>query len=168
MNAQSMTRSLIAALIYSPNTDPGSALVEVVRILRARGVALAGAVQHGSVSCSMELELLPSARRISISQNLGNGAKGCRLDSVALAEVASVVRQAIDSGPSLVIFNKFGVQEAEGKGLHHEIAAAVTNRIPVLIAVGERFLPQWSEFTGGEFTPLPCTADAAVSWWDAL
>lgn len=116
----------------------------------------------------MELELLPSAQRISISQNLGPGSTGCRLDAAALAQAASEVRQAIHSGPSLAIFNKFGVAEAEGRGMHDEIAAAVMAAVPVLIPVGERFLPQWSDFTGGEFTALPCTTDAILSWWDAF
>jgi hypothetical protein len=163
-----MTPLPIAALIYDPETDPAPALVEVVRALRTRGVTLAGAIQHATESCAMELEFLSSDRRMSIAQNMGSGAGSCRLDARALAEAASVIRQAIDSAPSLAIFNKFGTQEAEGKGLHDEITAAVTAGVPVLIPVGERFLPQWSAFTGGEFAALPCTAHAALSWWDAI
>lgn len=163
-----MTQLPIAALVYSRDVDPSPALIEAVREFRVRNVALAGAIQHADGACSMELELLPSARRMPISQNLGSGAQGCRLDAAALAEAASLMRQAIDNAPALAIFNKFGVQEAEGKGLHEEIAAAITAGIPVLIAVAERFLPQWSAFTGDEFTTLPCTADAILSWWDAI
>lgn len=163
-----MTSLPIAALIYGLDTDPGPVLAETARTLRARGVALAGAIELATGSCAMELELLPSARRIAISQELGSGASGCRLDTAALAEAASMVRQAISGAPSLVIFNKFGTQEAEGGGLHGEIAAAVTAGLPVLIPVAQRFLPQWTEFTGGEFTALSCEPDAALSWWDSI
>lgn len=158
----------IAALVYGPDSYPASALVEVARVLGARGVALAGAIQHDTGPCSMELELLPSALRLSISQNLGSGAIGCRLDATALAEAASIIRRAIDSAPSLMIFNKFGTQEAAGEGLSDEIAEAVMAGVPVLIAVGERFLAQWSAFTGGEWTQLDCSAEAALAWWNAV
>lgn len=163
-----MTQMPIAALIYDLETDPGPVLVETARALEARGVTLAGAIELSTGSCAMELELLPSARRIPISQNLGSGASGCRLDTTALAEAASMVRQAIAGKPSLVIFNKFGAQEAEGGGLHGEIAAAVSAGVPVLIPVPERFLAQWSEFTGAEFTALSCDTDAALAWWDSV
>ncbi|HJV79476.1 DUF2478 domain-containing protein [Noviherbaspirillum sp.] len=163
-----MTRQHSAALIYTPDADPAPMLEQVVRAFQARGVALAGAIQHARGACDMELELLPSSTRMSISQNLGGGSKACRLDAAAMAEASSIVRKAIDKGPSLVVFNKYGAQEVEGKGLHDEIALAISAGIPVLIPVPERFLPQWSAFTAGEFTALPCSAEAVLSWWDAL
>ncbi len=163
-----MTQHHLAVLIYPTDFDPAPILDDAVRKLLARGVAIAGALQHASGPCDMELELLPSGRRISISQNLGSGAMGCRLDAAALAEAASIVRKAIDNGPDLAIFNKYGAQEAEGKGLHDEIALAITAGIPVVIPVPERFLPQWSTFTAGEFATLACSTPAVLSWWDAL
>ncbi|HJV88391.1 MAG TPA: DUF2478 domain-containing protein [Noviherbaspirillum sp.] len=163
-----MTQHQLAALIYPPEIDPAPILEDAARQLHARGVAVAGAIQHASGPCNMELELLPSGCRMAISQNLGSGSLGCRLDASALAEAASIVRKAIDNGPELVVFNKYGAQEAEGKGMHDEVALAITVGIPVVIPVPERFLPQWSAFTGGEFTALPCTAQAVLSWWEAL
>jgi len=137
-------------------------------VLRQRGVMVGGAIQHGDVGCAMTLELLPSGVRVPISQNLGTGASGCRLDSVALAEAASLVRKAIDASPALAVFNKFGGQEAAGSGMHAEMVAAVTAGIPLLTAVRDTLLTQWQEFTGGQSAPLPCTAAAALAWWDAL
>ena len=163
-----MTPPRLAAVIYQPGTDPAPMLEQAVRILGARGVALAGALQHGTGECMMELELLPSRRRISISQDLGSGAGGCRLDTSALAEAGSLVRQAIHDGAGIAVFNKFGAQEAGGYGLHAEITAAVMADVPVLIPVGERFMAEWTEFTGGEFIALPCTTEAVLGWWDAL
>lgn len=158
----------LAALVYRDGIDPAPVLQNVVAALRQRGVVVGGAIQHGDVGCAMTLELLPSGTRLPISQNLGSGASGCRLDSVALAEAASLVRKAIDAAPALAVFNKFGGQEAAGSGMHAEMVAAVTAGIPILTAVRDTLLPQWEEFTGGQSAQLSCTPDAALAWWDAL
>lgn len=165
---QALNRAKIAALVYGPGVDPSPVLLEVVRKLQERGVALAGAIQHSAGPCSMALEILPSGLRIPISQELGSGATGCRLDSAALAEAASMVRRAIDTAPALVVFNKFGAQEAGGSGLYDEMATAMIAGIPVLTAVNETLLPQWTAFTGGEFVRLACSAEAAQTWWDSI
>lgn len=158
----------LAALVYRDGLDPAPVLQEIAATLRERGVALGGAVQHGDVGCAMTLELLPSGVRVPISQNLGSGASGCRLDSVGLAEAASLVRKSIDAAPALAIFNKFGSQEAAGSGMHAEMVAAVTSGIPILTAVRDTLLPQWAEFTGGQSVQLDCSVDAALAWWESL
>lgn len=158
----------IAALVYDDNIDPAPALEEVVRMLQKHGVALAGAIEHGDISCAMTLEILPSGLRMPISQNLGSGSNGCKLDSVALAEAASLVRKAINASPALAVFNKFGSQEAAGGGMRDEMIAAATAGVPILTAVREKFLAQWSEFTGGDSVQLACSAEAALAWWHTL
>jgi hypothetical protein len=167
-----MTPQPIAALFYDTQTNPSPVLAEVARILAARGVALAGAVQHDmgpKETCGMELELLPSGLRLPMSQDLGPGSNACRLDPAAMAEAGTRVRQTIDSGtPALAIFNKFGAQEVAGEGLRDEMVAAVMAGVPLLTAVAERFAGEWDEFTGGEATRLPCTVDDALAWWAAL
>jgi len=168
LDERTTKRFPIAALVYSPDIDPAPVLAEVVQMLRERGVALAGAIEHNNSSCSMELELLSSGSRMGISQALGSGAAGCRLNGAALAEAASLVRRDIEAAPALAIFNKFGSQESAGGGLRDEMAQAAMAHIPVLTAVGERFLDQWSAFTGGDSVQLPCSAEAALAWWDAL
>lgn len=165
---QPANRLKIAALIYGDGIDPAPVLADVVAQLRERDVALAGVIQHGDSSCAMTLELLSSGERYSISQNLGSGSRGCRLDSTALADTASLVRQAIDASPALAVFNKFGSQEAAGKGLSDEMAAAATAGLPILTAVRDSLLDQWSAFTGGEYARLDCSTRAALAWWDGL
>lgn len=165
---QALNRAKIAALIYGAGVDPSPVLLETVRKLQARGVALAGAIQHSNGPCSMALEILPSGLHVPISQELGSGATGCRLDSAALAEAASMVRRAIDTAPALVVFNKFGAQEAGGSGLYDEMAAAMIAGMPVLTAVNEALLPQWTAFTGGEFARLACSTEATLAWWDSI
>lgn len=167
-NDQAAKPPRIAAFIYCSGSDPSVVLSEAAHELIGRGLKLAGAVQHSNGPCSMELEILPSGRRISISQSLGSGATGCRLDSGALAEAASIVRRSIASSPDLMVFNKFGTQEAAGSGMCDEMAEAVMAGIPVVTAVNESLLEQWTAFTGGEFTVLPCTSASVLDWWTAL
>jgi hypothetical protein len=158
----------MAALVYGPELDTAPILAKVADLLQARGVKLAGAVQHNDGSCSMTLEILPGGPQMLISQPLGEGAKGCRLNTNALAEAAGLIRRAIESSPQLVLFNKFGTQEAAGCGLRDEMAAAALSGLPLLTAVSESLLPEWSTFTGGGAVRLPCSVEAAIAWWDSL
>ena len=169
MHSEHTAREMkMAALVYRDCDDPARVLQEVVSALRQRGVALAGAIERGESSCGMTLELLPSGTQVPISQNLGPNSVGCRLDTVALADAAGMVRQALDASPALAVFSKFGKQEAEGHGLHDEMVTAAISGIPVLTAVKDRLLDRWSDFTGGQFVPLSCSVAAALSWWDGM
>jgi len=158
----------IAALVYSTGEDPTVVLAEIVRTLAKRGIPLAGVIQHHGGPCLMELELLPSGRRVPISQKLGNGTRGCRLDTSAMAEAASLVRAALDASPALAVFNKFGAQEASGGGLRDEMIAAITSGVPVLTVVKSDLLDQWNAFTGNSSIQLPCTTAAALAWWSSV
>lgn len=158
----------IAALIYGPEVDTTPILAEIVRKLQARGVVLGGAIQHNDGPCAMALEILPSGVRMPISQNLGGASKGCRLDTTALAEAASLIRRSVESSPQLVLFNKFGAQEAAGHGLREEMAGAALSGIPLLTAVSESLVAEWSAFTGGAHVQLACSTEAALAWWDNL
>ena len=157
----------IAAFIYRADEDASPLLAEVVRLLRSRGVAVAGAIQHNDGPGKMSLELLPAGTRVTISQPLA-AAGTCKLDTFALADAAGLIRRSIDERPQLAVFNKFGRQEAEGAGLCAEIAAAVTAEVPVLTAVSETVLAQWIAFTGGDDVRLPCEPDAAIAWWERV
>lgn len=167
-NEQALNPARIAALVYSQGQNPEPVLAALVDVLRTRKVALAGTIQHSHGPCSMVLEILPSGVRMPISQNLGRGASGCRLDAAALAEAASMVRRALGTSPALVVFNKFGAQEASGNGLSDEMAEAALSGLPMLTAVNEKLLPQWSAFTGGAFSRLPCSVEAALAWWQSM
>ncbi|HJV80953.1 DUF2478 domain-containing protein [Noviherbaspirillum sp.] len=157
----------IAALIYGSGIDPALVLEKVVAKLRQRGVALAGVIQHSGEDCSMTLELLPSGLRIPMSQSLGAGSAACRLDSGALAQAASLVRKEIDTSPELVVFNKFGAQEAAGGGMRDEMLRAVMAGLSIIVPVRDSLLPQWKEFVGDEFVLLDCDPEAVLAWWDA-
>ncbi|MFN3987063.1 MAG: DUF2478 domain-containing protein [Rhodocyclaceae bacterium] len=167
------TLAPIAAIVYQPSDHIEPILVEAARLLAARGVRLGGVLQHDVPTviddpCAMELEDLASGERFSLSQELGSGSEACRLDPASLAHASMAVRRALDQGVELVMINKFGAQEAAGAGLRDEMGLAVTAGVPLLTAVGARFLNEWQHFTGGEGARLEPRLDAVLAWWSGL
>lgn len=163
----------IAAIVYSPTDHIEPVLLEAARTLARQGVRLGGILQHDIPTtiadpCGMELEDLASGERFALSQDLGSGSEACRLDPDALAHAAVAVRAALERGAELVFINKFGSQEACGSGLRSEMATAVTTGIPVITAVGERFLAEWQNFTGGSATLLQPRVEDILQWWAGL
>ena len=104
--------------------------------LLARGINLAGVVQtnsecYDSEKCDMDLKVLPDGATIRISQSLGQGSSGCRLDPAALEQAVALVGASLDAGPDLLIINKFGKQEAQGRGLCSAITMAMVQVPPL-------------------------------------
>ncbi|MBW7057610.1 DUF2478 domain-containing protein [Paracoccus bogoriensis] len=143
-------------------------LAEAVARLAARGVPMAGTVQTnperpGRPVCDMDLRVLPDGPVIRISQDLGAGARGCRLDGGALEVAVAEVARRLD-GAALVIVNKFGKQEAEGRGLVPVIAEAVERGLPVLVGVNGLNLPAFLAFAEGAAQALPADPAAVAAW----
>jgi nucleoside-triphosphatase THEP1 len=160
----------LAAVIYRPGDDVDGLLVSLAGRLQNEGYRLGGIVQRNQwEACGriklMEVVDLMTGQVIPISQNLGSGSTGCKLDQSALADAAQAVRRAIDENVELVIINKFGRLEASGQGLRSEIADAIMSGQPTLTAVSERVYPAWQEFTGGFGTTLLCDEDITSAWW---
>lgn len=107
----------------------------------------------------MDLRVLPEGPVLRISENRGEWARGCRLDSGVLEQGVVEVMARLP-GADLLIVNKFGKREAEGRGLVCAIAAAVEAEIPVLVGVNALNLEAFLEFCGGMATALP--ADRAI------
>lgn len=159
----------VAAVVYDPRTPVDELLAALSERLRAKGFALGGLVQRndsggGRFCGAMEVEDLGSGRRVSISQDRGPGARGCRLDPRGLAEAGALAGQAIAAGVDFVILNKFGKAEVEGRGLRAEFVQALGNGIPTLTSVGAGVLPAWDAFVGGAWTRLEPTLEALEAW----
>jgi hypothetical protein len=145
--------------------------------LTAEGVALIGAVQDthapdacaepGDPACQMDLTLLPAGQVIRISQTLGRHATGCRLDTDGLERAAGHLARAMDSRPALMVINKFGRQEAEGRGFRPVIGQAVCDGVPVLTAVAADHLAAFCDFAGDQATALPADLGAVLDWCHA-
>jgi nucleoside-triphosphatase THEP1 len=159
----------LAAILYTPQDPVEDLMLDVAHELSTRGIRLGGVLQHDigmdiDDPCAMELENLASGERFSMSQELGRGSEACRLDPASLAHAAVAIRAAVSNGAQLVCVNKFGAQEALGSGLREEIGLAVAAGIPLLTAVGQRFLPEWEAFSGGYGELLPPDREAILDW----
>lgn len=164
------TPAPLAAILYTPDDPLEDLMLEVAHALAQQGVKLGGVLQHDvgmaiDDPCGMELENLSDGQRFSLSQALGKGSEACRLDPASLAHAAVAIRRAVDEGAELICVNKFGAQEALGSGLREEIGLVVAAGIPLLTAVGERFMPEWQEFCGGYGELLPPEREAILAWW---
>lgn len=144
-------------------------LREVAARLEAEGVRLAGAVQttaepDAKGHCRMELRILPGQEIVGISQNLGALSEGCRLDPDGLEQAVGRVDAALEGTPQLLIVNKFGKQEVEGRGFRPLIGKALAMDIPVLVAVNRSNLAGFEAYAEGMEEALPPDTDAVLGW----
>ncbi|MCV2873937.1 DUF2478 domain-containing protein [Defluviimonas sp. WL0050] len=146
-------------------------LADLARHLHDEGWPLAGAVQVNSERgemhpCDMDLHVLAADRMVRISQNLGSLAKGCRLDPSGLEQAVGMVEAALEAqpGPRLLIVNKFGKQEIDGRGFRPVIGRALAAGVPVLTAVNKANLPGFEAFAHGLAESLPLDFDAILDW----
>ena len=91
------------------------------------------------------------------------GARGCRLDGGALEAAVAEVAQRLE-GAAVLVVNKFGKQEASGRGLVPVIAEAVGRGLPVLVGVNGLNLPAFLAFTDGQAVALPADPAAIAAW----
>lgn len=137
--------------------------------LLACGVKVAGVVQTnieraGRDHCDMDLRVLPSGPLIRISQNLGAASQGCRLDAGALEIAVMAVERSLADGADLMIVNKFGKHEAEGRGFRDLIAAALAAGIPVLCGINPRNRSAFDEFAEGIAVATPSDTAQITHW----
>jgi hypothetical protein len=163
------TAKALAAVIYQTGFRIDAFLATIACSLRAEGFKLAGTIQENAsgaeTSCSaMTLVDLASNVRFAISQDLGSAALGCRLDPRGLAEAESPLAATLDTGPDLVILNKFGKAEAEGGGLRNTFIRAIETGIPILTAARPPYTEAWNRFHGGLAVDLPPDFDTVRSW----
>jgi len=160
-------------LAYVLNPERGAAdllLAGFADRLLAAGVVLAGVVQHNSdgaegCACDMDLRLLPGGGVIRISQSLGAGSRGCRLDTSALETAVGAVQPLLDRAPELLMINKFGKHEAEGRGFRPLIGEALARGIPVLLGVNDGNLPAFLAFAGDLAEALEHDPVALDAWF---
>jgi hypothetical protein len=159
----------LAALVYEPGQDPDGILREFAAGLNARGHRAVGLVQlgrHCTDVPNMSAMLIHSGEELPLLQNLGSCTTGCRLDVGRLLDAGSRVARALEDGGDIVIINRFGRQEREGKGLSYLIERALSADIPLVIAVPAHRFADWIRFAGGMSVKLRCDRDALYAWWN--
>jgi len=144
-------------------------LADLALRLEAEGHRLAGTVQvnlerAGDPRCDMELRILGADETVRISQNLGRGARGCRLDPDGLERAVALAERGLGKPADLVLVNKFGKHEADGRGFRPLIAQALAEGIPVLTAVNRSNLEAFLAFTDGIAEELPPEPEPLIGW----
>ncbi|TCD13834.1 DUF2478 domain-containing protein [Oricola cellulosilytica] len=156
-----------------PKGDNDLLLSRFADCVAARGIRACGIVQNNvercdRLPCDMEAKVLPDGPRLRISQSLGRGARGCRLDSGALEEAVGLVSTHIQGGADLLIVNKFGKHEAAGRGMREVIGEALSRDIPVIVGLNPLNAAPFIEFTGGEAVGLPADLGALMAWVESV
>lgn len=148
-------------------------LADLARRLDTAALPFAGAIQRNTARADrqpddMDLRIIGSDRVVRISQSLGPGSAGCRLNAAALEEAAGLVGVALDTGaPRVLLLNRFGRQEAEGRGFRPLIGRALGEGVAVLMAVGPDYLDAFEAFAGGMAERLPSDTAALFDWCEA-
>jgi nucleoside-triphosphatase THEP1 len=159
----------LAALVYTPDEDPDAVLRSFASDLIARGHRVVGMVQSGHCAdSSLSAILLHNGEKLLLSQDFDPAAQGCRLDLARLQNAGMRIADALAYGADLVIINRFGKRERNGKGLSSLIERALDADIPVVIAVGKDHFADWIKFAGGMSVKLGCERSALDAWWQAV
>ena len=162
----------LAYVIAPGRGDTDLILAGLAADLTARGLRLCGTVQINTERvtdgpCDMDVRVLPDGPVLRISQDLGPHAQGCRLDPAALETAVGLVAARLDPETDLLIVNKFGKHEAEGRGFRDVIAEALGLGIPVLVGLNGLNRAPFEAFSGGMATALPPDRAALAAWAEA-
>ncbi|SNS01708.1 DUF2478 domain-containing protein [Antarctobacter heliothermus] len=148
--------------------DTDLLLFQIAETLAARGHATCGTVQINTECangpCDMDVSVLPDGPVLRISQDLGQASRGCRLDPTVLETAVGLVASRLQAGVDILIVNKFGKHEAEGRGFRTVIADAIDLEIPVLVGVNSLNLAPFLEFVGSDVTALEPSQDTILQW----
>ena len=158
-------RGDLAALLYDDVHDPDAVLRDFAADMNARGFRVVGMVQAGQCAdSSLSAVLVHSGEKLLLAQDFDPNASGCRLDIGRLQDAGARVADALDSGADLLIVNRFGKRERDGKGLGYLIERALHAGTPVVIAVSKDRLADWTAFAG-ETMRLACDRVELDAWW---
>ncbi len=147
-------------------------LAELADDLAAQGVTLSGVVQLNRETrpdrhCDMDLKVLGHAHAVRISQDLGPKARGCRLDAQGLVTAVALVEADLSRAPDLLIINKFGKSEAEGRGFRDLFGQALAAGVPVLTAVATGNRGSFLDFAGDLAEEIAPDGAALRHWCQA-
>jgi nucleoside-triphosphatase THEP1 len=166
--------SPIGVVVYGDGLFRDALIAQSAADLAASGYRLGGVVQsntlrRGRRRCDMYVKDLLGGDEIQISLDRGNQARGCRLDPDAFARIGAWVERAVLERVDLLIINKFGREEAHGRGLRPVIAEALIAEIPLVIGVSTQNLCDFLTFVGDSATRLRPDIEAITAWcWNAI
>jgi nucleoside-triphosphatase THEP1 len=161
--------SQIGVVVYGDGRFGDALIAQCAADLVASGYRLGGVVQsnahrRGRRRCDMYVKDLLGGDEIKLSLDRGNEARGCHLDPDAFARIDAWVERAVLERVDLLIINKFGREEARGRGLRPVIAEALIAEIPLLIRVSTRNLCDFLTFVGDSATRLRPDVEEITAW----
>jgi len=161
--------SQLGVVVYDDGLFSDALIAQCAAGLVASGYRLGGVVQAnahrpGRRRCDMFVKDLLGGDEIKISLDRGNEASGCRLDPDAFARIDAWIERAVLERVDLLIINKFGKEEAHGRGLRPAIAEALIAEIPMVIGVSTRNLSDFLTFIGDSATRLTPDIGAITAW----
>ena len=159
----------VVAFVYPTEEFPGEIFSTLAKRCRELGLSISGVLQWpvlegGDHRCDVILEDLASGHRTELFENRGPGARGCRLDTAALADIAARIEGSLEYAPNLLILNKYGKVECEGGGFRDLVANAIDREIVVVIGVPQRNLELWREFAGDLSVEISGDGAALQEW----
>ncbi|MGC2083592.1 MAG: DUF2478 domain-containing protein [Bradyrhizobium sp.] len=159
----------LAALVYGDHDNPDAVLRDFADALNAQGCRVVGMVQTGQCAdSSLSAVLVHNGETLLLAQPPSPGATGCKLDVSRLQNAGTRVAEALAAGADLLIINRFGKRERDGKGLGFLIERARAADVPVIIAVSYDRFTDWTSFSGGVSAKLVCDRDALTAWWRSV
>ncbi len=166
---QSSEPKLFAAISFEGGSEIDQLIEETVQLLKINGIRLAGYQLHEmsqNTNCcsSLHLESISNGEISRISQELGSGSSGCRLDPAALANLTNVVCSELTPQTQMLILNRFGRGESDGQGFRIAIEKAIGMGIPVLSAVRQEYVEPWRDFCGEYGIRIPSRFPSIISW----
>jgi len=161
--------SRVGVVVYDDGLFGDALIARCAATMVSSGYRLGGVVQsnaqrRGQRRCDMYVKDLLGGDEIKISLDRGNEARGCRLDPDAFARIDAWIERAVLERVDLLIINKFGKEEARGRGLRPVIAEALIAEIPLVIGVSTRNLCDFLIFVGDSATRLRPDTEAIAAW----
>jgi nucleoside-triphosphatase THEP1 len=161
---------LLAAIRYERGTRINQILLEVVARLREEAAEIGGVLQEAErtddgLCATLNVVDIRFGEKARITEDRGRNARGCKLDPRGLARIGPCIEDAIKADVDLLVINRFGRAESEGRGLLPYVCDAIGAGIPVLTAVREPYIAPWQAFHGGLATDLPPSAESVLAWF---
>ncbi|NVK17347.1 MAG: DUF2478 domain-containing protein [Methylocystaceae bacterium] len=162
----------LGGVLYAADTPERNALREFAENLVNRGWHVAGLVQeqaYDSDGQKIGLDAIDirTGQHLPLSrpskEDLETGS--CGFDVRLLSETTRVLRAAMDAPADLLVIEKFGEREQDGRGLADEIVSAAMAGIPTLVAVPSSALEVWNEFSGRLGSLIPHDITSLANWW---
>lgn len=162
--------ALLASIRFESGQDIDGLLEDIVFAQIAAGAKVHGVLQSrgrskGECHCAdMDLRTIGTDQVFRISQPLGSGSVGCRLDPGALAECSAYLQRQISDGCDLLVLNRFGKGESEGQGFRELISVAMASGISVLTSMRSIYVTPFEAFAEELGVVLPFDKVAVDCW----